>query len=247
MNGTRSHPNPLLRTWRRPDGVPGASLWYRFARQVLRVGFSAMWKIRVFDRHYEPADGGVLYICNHQSFLDPVLMSLALRRPVHYMARDSLFRSSPFKQLIRSLNAFPVRRGTADMAAMKEAMRRLKKGSQLVVFAEGTRTRDGRVGPFLPGVALLAQRAAKWTVPVVIDGAFEAWPRVRPLPGPGSIVVRYAAPIAQDDARDLAPDELVARVRETIIAMQAETRRRTGRAALEYACEAEAPYPGDQE
>jgi 1-acyl-sn-glycerol-3-phosphate acyltransferase len=235
MNGTRSHPNPLLTSLRPGDGVPGPNLWYRFARCVLQVAMGTTWKVRVFDRHYEPAEGGAVYISNHQSFLDPMLMSLALRRPMNYMARHSLFRTPGFKQLIESLNAFPVRRGTADTGAMKEAMRRIKKGGQVVVFAEGTRTRDGRIGPFLPGVALLAQRTAKWTVPVLIDGAFEAWPRSSALPGMGSIVIRYAPPISQSDARDMSPDELVTRVRDTIIAMQTETRRRTGRPRLEYA------------
>ena len=175
-----------------------------------------------------------MYICNHQSFLDPMLIGFALRRPMSYMARDSLFRTPGFRQLIRSVNAFPVRRDTADTGAMKEAMRRLKNGRQVVVFAEGTRTRTGHVGPFLPGVALLSRRAAKWTVPVMIDGAFEAWPRTQALPGLGSIVVRYGEPISQERVRKMAPDEFVAAVRNTIIAMQADMRRRVGRPPLNY-------------
>jgi len=201
---------------------------------MLQLTCCALWKVRVFNRHYEPADGGALYICNHQSFLDPVLMSVALLRPVNYMARASLFRLPVFRQLIESLNAFPVRRGAADLAALKEAMRRLRRGGQVVVFAEGTRTRDGRIQPFLPGVAMLAQRAAAWTVPVLIDGAFEAWPRGRLLPGMGSIVVRYARPISQEEARQYAPEVFLERVRRTLIETQADVRRRVGRPVLRY-------------
>ena len=234
MKGLTSCPNPALAGVRLPPGVPAANPWYAFMRRGCQVIMSAFWKIRVFDRRFEPADGGAVYICNHQSFLDPMLMSFALRRPVHYMARDTLFRLWGFRHLIQSVNAFPVRRGTADMAAMKEALRRIKGGNQLVVFAEGTRTRTGRIGPFLPGVALLAQRAARWTVPVVIDGAFEAWPRTQVLPSPGSIVVRYAEPIAREEARGLDPARLIERIRGILIEMQADTRRRVGRPPLRY-------------
>ena len=234
MKAPTSYPNPRLRGWRFGPGVPHANLWYRFMRRASQVTICAIWQLRVFDRHHEPAAGGVVYICNHQSFLDPMLMGLALRRPMNYMARDSLFRTPGFKQIIASLNAFPVRRGTADIAAMKEAMRRVRNGHQAVVFAEGTRTPDGRIGPFLPGVSLLSQRAADWTVPVIIDGAFEAWPRWRMLPRPGSIVVRYARPIPRSEAQQFAPAGFVEHVRRILIAMQADVRRRVGRPQIRY-------------
>ena len=232
MSALTSCPNPLLRGWRFASGAPGPNPYYRFMRRFFQVTMCALWKVRVFERRREPAGGGALYVCNHQSFLDPMLMSFALRRPMNYMARDSLFRAPGLRQIIRSLNAFPVRRGAADTGAIKEAMRRLKRGGQVVVFPEGTRTRDGTVGPFLPGVAILAQRAAEWTVPVLIDGAFEAWPRQQLLPSTGSVVVRYAEPISQADAQRRNPVEFVAAVREVIVAMQADTRRRLGKPAF---------------
>jgi len=236
MKGPSSYPNPLLTKLRFPPNVPSPRLHYCFMRRVFQVTMSALWSVRVFNRHYEPAEGGAVYICNHQSFLDPMLMSFALRRPMNYMARDSLFRFPVFRQMIELVNAFPVRRGTADLGAMKEAMRRIKAGGQVVVFAEGTRTRDGRIGPFLPGVALLAQRVARWTVPVLIDGAWEAWPRSSPLPVLGSVVVQYAPPIAQDEARQKGPGEFVERVRRILIDIQTDIRRRVGRPPLDYAC-----------
>jgi len=160
-------------------------------------------------------------------------MSLALRRSMNYMARASLFRVPGFGQLIRSFNAFPVKRATADTGAMKEALRRLKRGGQVVVFPEGTRTMDGSVGPFLPGVALLARRAAEWVVPVVVEGAFEVWPRTRLLPGAGRIVVAYCRPMHRDRTRGLADEALLAEVRGRMIAMQDRLRRRLGKPPLQ--------------
>jgi 1-acyl-sn-glycerol-3-phosphate acyltransferase len=229
LKAPTSFPNPMLRGARLRPGVQRPGLWYRTLHRMAQVLFISAWRVRVFDRRFEPAGGGVLYICNHQSFLDPALMSLALRRPMNFMARDSLFRFEPFGALIRSLNAFPVKRSSADTGALKEAMRRLKAGGQLVVFPEGTRTLDGRIGPFLPGVAMLAQRAADWTVPVVIDGAFECWPRSRKIPRGGSIVVRYARPIHRSQAARLAPEDFLASVRQAMIELQSDMRRRLGR------------------
>ena len=104
----------------------------------------------------------------------------------------------------------------------------------MVVFPEGTRTDDGRIGPLLPGVAMLAQRAADWTVPVVIDGAFEAWPRRHALPSPGNIVVRYAPPIHRDEARRHGSAELMELLRNTLIDLQSDLRQRLGREAIHY-------------
>ena len=232
MNALPSHPNKALSGWHFASGVPSPSLHYRFLRRVCQLLAASLWKVRVFNRHHEPQAGSALYICNHQSLLDPPLMSLALRRPMNFMARDSLFRNPMFRGLITSLNAFPVKRGSADTGALKEAMRRLRAGAQLVVFPEGTRTHDGRIGPFLPGVSLLARRAADHVVPVVIDGAFEAWPRSKALPGLGRIAIAYGLPLDRHDLKSLRGEALLATVRERMIATQAKLRRRLGRPAL---------------
>jgi 1-acyl-sn-glycerol-3-phosphate acyltransferase len=224
----------MLRHWHFGPDVPEPNIPYRMFRAFFHVTFSAFWNLEVFHRCYEPAYGSALYICNHQSFLDPPLMSLALRRPMNYMARDSLFSNPLFGPLIRCVNAFPVKRGHADTGALKEALRRLKAGGQVVVFPEGTRTRDGRIGTFLPGVSLLAQRAAQWVVPVVIDGAYECWPRTQPLPLPGRIVVQYAPPMPREQIQSMGGEELLAHVRQTMIDMQADIRRRLGRPAIKY-------------
>ncbi len=234
MTSTTSYPNPMLHWYDFGKGSVGPTFYYTFMRFLLQMTMPLLFKTRVFNRHFEPDGGSAVYICNHQSFLDPILMSFALKRPMNYMARDTLFHSPIFKWMIESVNAFPVKRGTADTGAMKEAIRRLKAGGQLVLFAEGTRTLDGRIGPLLPGVALLSQRSADWTVPVVIDGAFECWPRTQPLPSPGNIVVQYGRPIPQSEARSMEPHDLMARVRRTLVEIQTDLRRRIGRPCLKY-------------
>ncbi len=229
-----SYPNPALGGLRLPAGTVRARPFYWFSRKWLQALMTIAWNTRVFNRHYEPTSGGVVYICNHQSFVDPMLMAFGLRRPMNFMARDTLFRNPWFSKLIRSVGTFPVRRGAADTGALKEAMRLIKAGEQVVVFAEGTRTLDGRIRSFLPGVALLAQRARATTVPVVIDGAYECWPRTSKLPTRGEIIIQYGRPYSPDESRAMKAREFVDRVRADMIEIQTDIRRRLGRPTLIY-------------
>jgi 1-acyl-sn-glycerol-3-phosphate acyltransferase len=178
--------------------------------------------------------GGVLLVSNHQSFLDPVLATMWLERESSYMARDSLFTRAGFRRLIESLNAFPVRRGTADVGAIKEGLRRLKQGMALVVFPEGTRTRDGQIGPMLPGLGAIAMKARVPVVPVLIDGAFQSWPRERKLPAPGDIIVEYGHPIVPAEYAGLSPEALSEEVRGRLIKLQAKWHRRVPGRRLEW-------------
>jgi len=103
------------------------------------------------------------------------------------------------------------------------------------MFPEGTRSRDGRIQPFKPGFALLARKAAVPVVPVVIDGAFDAWPRTWPVPRPlVPIYVVYGEPFYPDHYRDIAPEEFVRRLYERMVRLQHELRRHVGRTPYVY-------------
>lgn len=207
---------------------------YWFCRFLCQCTVVLLLRTRVFGLRRFPAHGGVLLVSNHQSFLDPVLATMALPREGNYMARDSLFRKKWFKNLIEFLNAFPVKRGTADMVAIKETMRRLKDGRVVLVFPEGTRTPDGCVGPMLAGLATVARKCQVPIVPTLIDGVFQAWPRDRLLPGFGDVVVEYGEAILPADYARMSPDELTAEIRRRIIAMQHRWHRRVPGRRLEW-------------
>jgi 1-acyl-sn-glycerol-3-phosphate acyltransferase len=168
-----------------------------------------------------PVLGGVLLVSNHQSFLDPVLATLALPRECHYMARDTLFEKVAFRRLIESLNAFPIKRGTGDMRAIKETLRRLKNGALVVTFPEGTRTTDGRLQPFRPGMILIARKAGVPIVPCAILGAFEAWPRQAKLPRPRRVVVAYGEPIPSERLKALDDEACTAEIHARVAELMA--------------------------
>jgi len=181
---------------------------YWVARFFVRLFFFTIFRGRHYGARRAPARGGVLLFSNHQSFFDPMLAALAMHREAHFMARDTLFRPNWWGRVLLSLNAFPVRRASADLTAMKEAIRRLRGGGAMVVFPEGTRTQDGSLGRFHLGSVLLAQRAEVPIIPVYIDGALNAWPRDRRLPRPAKIRVFYARPLSAEQVQRLPTEEI---------------------------------------
>jgi 1-acyl-sn-glycerol-3-phosphate acyltransferase len=86
----------------------------------------------------------------------------------------------------------------------------------VLIFPEGTRTRDGEVAAFRPGFTVLAARSGAWILPVAIEGAFEAWPRWRRLPQRGTIHVQYGEPISPQEITGRDERELVAEVERRV-------------------------------
>lgn len=193
--------------------------FYRFCRFFCQWLCILFFRVRLFGQSNVPAHGGVYLVCNHQSFFDPILVTMALPREGNYMARDTLFRNPLFRLLISSLNAFPIRRSAADFTAVKETLRRLKAGRLVVTFPEGTRTRDGAVGRFLPGAAALAIKARCTLVPVRIDGAFRSWPRHQRLPVPAQVHISYGEPLTPEQIQGYNAQQLTDLIRERIVAL----------------------------
>ncbi len=122
-----------------------------------------------------PDVGGALLLTNHQSYLDPVLVGVRLRRPVAFLAKSELFEVTGLNWLIRSLNAFPVRQGAGDVGAIRETISRLNEGYILNVFPEGTRTLDGKMNEIQGGFALILRKVEVPAIPVIIHGSYQAW------------------------------------------------------------------------
>jgi 1-acyl-sn-glycerol-3-phosphate acyltransferase len=201
-------------------------LWYGFLHVTCRLLAVVAFRVRVEGREFVPESGGVLLLSNHQSHFDPVLIGLACDRRLNYLARDTLFGFAPFRWLIHSLDAIPIDRDGLGLAGLKETLRRLKVGEMVLIFPEGTRTRDGEVGSFKPGFSALARRTAVPLVPVAIEGAFEAWPRRRPLPGLATIHILFGEPILPEQVQAFDERELVVEIEQRIRACHALVRRR---------------------
>jgi 1-acyl-sn-glycerol-3-phosphate acyltransferase len=181
-----------------------------------------------------PNDGAVILASNHQSYLDPILCGVALKRHLHYVARDSLFDNKYFAWLIKSVNAIPVKRGKADVSAVKTVIGKLKEGKCVCLFPEATRTSDGRITSFKPGFGLLCRRSEATVVPVLIDGAFECWPRYKKIFSRGAITVCYGEAITPEQVNNMSERKLAKVLTERLRQMQKDCRVRQGKEPYNY-------------
>ena len=238
----------MLRRWfqvsRRAPGRPVlAVIWWifcqRFMELVVRLGFG----LRIVGRDRVPRTGPLLYLSNHQSFLDPVLNATAAAdRPFRPFARETLFRT-PLGWLFRSLGGMPVVGNGSDKSSMRLALAELDAGRCVLIYPEGSRTFDGAVQPFKSGLGLLLRRSNATVVPVGMDGSFDAWPRQRSSPRwRRSIELEIGDPIDRDELLELgmpaAMDRLEAVIDELRLRCRARLRERFG---PDYP----APGPGD--
>jgi len=216
------------------SGEKVKAVWYHVARLTCRVFCSVFFRFRLYGMENIPEKGAFVLASNHQSFLDPVFCGCAVRRLLFYMARDSLFENLFFGPLLRSVNTIPVKRGKADIAAMKMIIKKLREGKGVCLFPEGTRTSDGRIADFKPGFGLLCRRGQAAIVPVLIDGAFECWPRHKKIFSPGAVSVWYGKAIIAEQVMNMDDRELSQVLTETLRQMQNECRIRNGKEPYEY-------------
>jgi 1-acyl-sn-glycerol-3-phosphate acyltransferase len=140
-----------------------------------------------------PRTGGVIIVPNHQTYADPPLVSIPVRRRVYYMAWSGLFEVPVLRSVIRLLRAFPIQVESHDPRAMRHAVRLLRQGQALMIFPEGERSRTGTLGRFMPGAFRLAVSTEVPVLPVTITGGHEVWPPGRALPRRGRIRITYHA------------------------------------------------------
>ena len=172
-------------------------LWWAWASVYARI-----WhRLRVIDRHLLPHDPSFVMIANHCSHLDTLAMTAAL--PMHLRERafpiaagDTFFQTTlrrSFSALM--LNALPMWRRNSGRHAVGDLRHRLVEDSCVfVLFPEGTRSRDGRMGPFKAGLGMLVAGTAVPIVPCHLHGTFQALPPGRHLPRPASITLRVGEP-----------------------------------------------------
>jgi 1-acyl-sn-glycerol-3-phosphate acyltransferase len=127
-----------------------------------------------------------LLLVNHQSVLDPLVVAVALHRPVSYLARHELFSIPIVGWVLRNTYVMPIHRQSAGTESIRQSIERLQQGYYVGIFPEGTRSVDGKLHELKPGFLAIARRARVPVIPVAVAGTGFAFPRhgwcLRPWP-----------------------------------------------------------------
>lgn len=177
---------------------------YLFADFVLRTFFRLFYRIKVEGAVHIPSHGGIIIASNHMSNFDPPIIGLYVSRYIRFMGKDELFHIPILGRIFNSLGGFPIKRGTIDRQAIRTAVQVVQAGGCLVMFPEGHRSKNGELGPFMPGIASIAKKAQGMIVPTAIVGPYRLF---HPLH------IRFGEPIATES---LPASDLIAVLRERI-------------------------------
>jgi 1-acyl-sn-glycerol-3-phosphate acyltransferase len=199
---------------------------YRSAMWITHLGIriaGVRWKVIGYDqidlsRQY-------IFMSNHVSNLDPPLLIPLLPHRVTIMAKQSLFRIPILGRAMRMADCVPIDRSNreAAIASVREAEEVIRRGHHMVVYPEGTRSRDGRLLPFKKGPFYMAMETGVPVAPITLIGTEELLPKGKLLVKPGEVTVVFHAPIDPKQYRDR--DELLQAVRETIASSLPPERR----------------------
>jgi 1-acyl-sn-glycerol-3-phosphate acyltransferase len=209
----------------------------RLLAAAIRTLARSIARVRVVGAEAVPPHGPLIVVANHLSNLDPVLVAAwlqpALGRPIHFLAKEQLFRS-PLAPLLRAYGTVLVRAGGRDVEAYRAGVGVLERGGVLGIFPEGTRSRTGTMRDALPGAAMLALRAGVPILPIGIDGTNELLGHGSWIPRIGTrVTLRVGQPFTLEPDprpgrhRREAVDAVTERIMASIAALVPPARRKS--------------------
>lgn len=166
---------------------------YSIVRFLLHYFFKITFRCKIFGEENIPINGGAIIASNHVSLFDPPVVGTAITRSVHFMAKEELFAIPIIGWIFKKLKAFPVRRATADRAAIRHAINLLENGEILGLFPEGTRSLTGRLGKPETGLAMIALKSGVPIIPTAVIGTNRVCKNGQLFP---SFIVKFGNPIA---------------------------------------------------
>ncbi|MCX7843162.1 MAG: 1-acyl-sn-glycerol-3-phosphate acyltransferase [Clostridia bacterium] len=156
-----------------------------FCKFLLRVVLGVFYKVELYGRENIPESGGLILCSNHLAELDMLFIGYRIKRHVRWMAKEELFRFPPIGAFLKSLGAYPIKRGKGDIDSIKTTLKLLEEGNIVGIFPEGTRTlgkKDKKI-TVKRGAALIAQKANVPILPVAIKSDYRLFGRVRVIFG----------------------------------------------------------------
>ena len=184
---------------------------------------SILWasrvKITVKGTEKLDPDRSYIYMPNHQSNADIPLLLGRLPVQFRWLAKAELFRIPLFGRAMRGVGYISIDRSNRKSAfeSLARAARTIRNGTSVLIFPEGTRSRDGHILPFKKGGFVLAVDSGVPIVPVIIRGTREIIPKGRLLIRPAPVVMEILDPVETADYTRKTKDDLLARIRSILI------------------------------
>lgn len=203
MQGSK-HPYAPMTMAQEREPFISLALYHLFKWSVVSPVLHSYFRGRIYGGKKVPKRGPLIIVANHASNFDPPLLSNCVGRPVSFMAKESLFQVPLLAPAIRAYGAYPVKRGSADRSAIREALRQLESGWAVGIFLQGIRTPDGRISEPKLGAALIAAKAQVPLLPVSLWGTEKILQKGSALPRPAAVTVRIGEAIAPPLSRDKA-------------------------------------------
>ncbi|MBQ8338396.1 MAG: 1-acyl-sn-glycerol-3-phosphate acyltransferase [Oscillospiraceae bacterium] len=143
---------------------------YTVLRAIARPIVYLLFNIRFVGLENIRDNGGFVLCSNHRSFLDPVFIAVGIKkRKLNFMAKQELFKNKLIGAFFRGIGAFPVNRGKGDVEAINKAENIVENNGIVLIFPEGTRSKDGNVMRFKSGAAYIASVCDADIVPAGIS------------------------------------------------------------------------------
>jgi 1-acyl-sn-glycerol-3-phosphate acyltransferase len=159
----------------------GVGWTYPFVRAIVSLPTLLIYRVRAIGVGNVPRTGPLLLVPNHFSQMDHFFIGLYLRRQVRFMAKSQMFGPPVLTYIYKHGGVFPVRRGHHDEESFKTAFAILEQDGMLLVYAEGGRSRSGKLKEVKPGVGRIALESGVPVIPVAIHGSEKVrrWKRFR--------------------------------------------------------------------
>lgn len=171
------------------------SLIYYFTRAFM----SSYGHLNVTGTENIPLKGGCLFAANHQSFMDPPLIGSCICHEMHFLARGTLADNPILKLLLPYCHIIPVSQRGNDIAAFKKMFKVLKEGHSILLFPEGTRSRDGNLLPAKGGAGLIACKTRVPVIPARVFGAYDILPKGSHILNRGPLQLVFDKPVSADE------------------------------------------------
>ena len=169
--------------------------FYRGVRTFFSLFCRTYLQVSVFGQENIPSTGGVIVASNHQSHLDVPLMGLGIPREAGFPGKAELFGSPLLRAFLLSLGGFPLVRGEGDRKAISFSQHVVERGDVLVLFPEGTRSRNGSIQPFHRGLGVMSIKTGAPIVPAILLGSGRAMGVGARFPRPGPVRIEFSRPI----------------------------------------------------